>query len=125
VSTYRQRRNGRLGWFHALLNRELEHRNTKADLAVLRLRFSNECMEHQMAKGDIGRLRTKVGLLDAELAKADKEHDERADRIEAVRALHYRIEVRSMVPPHPNLSICHECPHDWPCPTIRALDGTS
>jgi hypothetical protein len=55
-------------------------------------------------------------LLDG-LAATDVVHPERqllAARVEAVLALHYE--------PHPKAG-CDQCDHNWPCPTVRALNG--
>jgi hypothetical protein len=37
-----------------------------------------------------------------------------AARVEAVLGMHYE--------PHPKAG-CDQCDHNWPCPTVRALNG--
>jgi hypothetical protein len=58
--------------------------------------------EHRQRSGELIEPRYMIPLL---------------DRIDAVRALHVRQETSGYV-------TCGVCDLFWPCPTIRALDGT-
>jgi hypothetical protein len=116
------------------------YRAAAHDLDVARRRVARDVAR-------IEALATEVELLDATLAKADSEHNEMSDRIEAVRALHqpFTEEVErwpddDFEPPvlvecMVKIQVCRECgyKHDgetpvfrsWPCPTIRALNEDS
>jgi len=79
--TYRQRRNGRLGWLHALLHRERELRDVRAWLTL-------EAMRHRAAKQELAStVQRSAGYLaridkaTAELATLDKAYDEIGDRL--------------------------------------------
>lgn len=66
---------------------------------------------------DIQNLWAQIRLRNGQWRDAKRELAEAQAAIERVRALHTRVLRMEAL-------VCARCGHDWPCDTIRALDGT-
>jgi len=57
-------------------------------------------------------------LLDVSAAPGDQPWDALSARVEAVLALHERQRMMTV-----GCVRCNECGQEWPCPTVKALNG--
>jgi hypothetical protein len=73
--------------------------------------------DDEIIYGSIRRRLAEVESLRDKLAR-------QAEQITAIRELHWRAQLLPAGNRDPELT-CGECGDDWPCPTIRALDGAS
>ena len=77
---------------------------------------------------DVDVMRARYDQLGRELDQLERERDaaiyERDAAlavVERVRAIHRNDDSGAAAPPVPGM--CEVCLYEWPCPTIRALDG--